>query len=236
MHYFTAIVVQIIVNRSHHKETNFSVCFQHKNTTLTRDLHWTVLWFSDFCYINGSPDWRDVQTGLTDSMFYQRHVGGSLYFLYVVSGSICKNFASFQRILWPSSYTCWIHFDFSTEPFARFYLCSSMPTSNGLPQSHGLLYTHCFVCSASLTGPSFISASRNVCVVLKMVLTLKRFQMGQNFLEIWIGNRFIVKYVILGSFTNTILLRCKNVGMGQKNNAWRVLVRKLEEWRPSRKT
>jgi hypothetical protein len=37
----------------------------------------------------------------------------SLYFLYVLLGSICKTFASLQHILWPSSYACWANFDFS---------------------------------------------------------------------------------------------------------------------------
>jgi hypothetical protein len=35
----------------------------------------------------------------------------SLYLLYAVFGSICKTFASFQHILWPSSYACWANFD-----------------------------------------------------------------------------------------------------------------------------
>jgi hypothetical protein len=36
----------------------------------------------------------------------------SLYFLYVVFGSICKTFASFQHILWLSTYACWANYDF----------------------------------------------------------------------------------------------------------------------------
>jgi hypothetical protein len=43
------------------------------------------------------------------------------------------------------------------------------------PQSHGILYTHCFVCWASITSPVFINVLQSVCLVLKMVLTLKWF-------------------------------------------------------------
>jgi hypothetical protein len=52
----------------------------------------------------------------------------SLYFLYVVFGSICKTFASFQDILWPFLYACWADFDFSSKPHVRLYLCSLMHT------------------------------------------------------------------------------------------------------------
>jgi hypothetical protein len=47
-----------------------------------------------------------------------------------------------------------------------------------------MLYTHCFICWASLTGPVFISVPRSVCLVLKMVLTLKRLPMRLSFSEI----------------------------------------------------
>jgi hypothetical protein len=43
----------------------------------------------------------------------------SLNFLYVVLGSVCSTFASFQRILWPSSYACWDNFDFSSKPCVK---------------------------------------------------------------------------------------------------------------------
>jgi hypothetical protein len=78
--------------------------------------------FFYFCCDNVSPDGRDVQDGLTGRMVYQRHVADSLYFLHVVFGSVCKNFASFQHILWPSSYACWAHFDWY-NPTALFFFC-----------------------------------------------------------------------------------------------------------------
>jgi hypothetical protein len=56
----------------------------------------------------------------------------SLYFLYVVFGSICKTFASFQHILWPYSYACWANFDFSSKPCVGLYLHSLMCTSKSL--------------------------------------------------------------------------------------------------------
>jgi hypothetical protein len=59
----------------------------------------------------------------------------SLYFLYVVFGSICKTFASLQHILWSSLYACWANFYFSSKPCVGLYLCSLMHTSKGLPVS-----------------------------------------------------------------------------------------------------
>jgi hypothetical protein len=47
-----------------------------------------------------------------------------------------------------------------------------------------MLYTHCVVCWASLTGPVCINVQRSVCLVLKIVLTLKRFPMCLNFSEV----------------------------------------------------
>jgi hypothetical protein len=46
----------------------------------------------------------------------------SLYFLYVVLGSICKTFASFQHILWSSSYACWANFDFLANSVSGFFV------------------------------------------------------------------------------------------------------------------
>jgi hypothetical protein len=46
-------------------------------------LHLTALQSPDLCCDNGGSDGRDVQTGLTDRMVQQRHVG---WFLYVVFG------------------------------------------------------------------------------------------------------------------------------------------------------
>jgi hypothetical protein len=56
----------------------------------------------------------------------------SFYFLYVVLDWICRTFASFQRILWLSSYECWATFDFSSKPCVKLYLCSLMHSSRGL--------------------------------------------------------------------------------------------------------
>jgi hypothetical protein len=56
----------------------------------------------------------------------------SLYFLYVVFGSFCKSFASFQHVLWPFSFACWANFDFSSRPCDRLYLRFLMRTSKGL--------------------------------------------------------------------------------------------------------
>jgi hypothetical protein len=103
-------------------------------------------------------------------------------FLYVVLGSICKTFASFQHILWPSSYVWLINFHFSYKRHVKLYLCSLMRTSTNLlvplmqhlPQSHGMLNTYIFVCWALLSGQIFINVPRNVCLALKMVLRWKR--------------------------------------------------------------
>jgi hypothetical protein len=92
--------------------------------------------------------------------------------------------------LWPL-YACWANFDFSSRPWVRLYLCSFMHTSTGLlvspmshpPQSHGILYTHCFVYWASQTGPVFINVQRSACLVLNTVLTLKQFPEHLNFSE-----------------------------------------------------
>jgi hypothetical protein len=54
-----------------------------------------------------------------------------LCFVYVVFGSLCKTFTSIQHILWPSSYTCWANFDFSSRPCVRLYIWSLMCTSKG---------------------------------------------------------------------------------------------------------
>jgi hypothetical protein len=56
----------------------------------------------------------------------------SLHFLYVLFGSVCRTFASFQHILWSSSYACWTNFHFSSKPQVRLHLCSLMRTSKGL--------------------------------------------------------------------------------------------------------
>jgi hypothetical protein len=95
-------------------------------------------------------------------------------------------------ISWLSSYAFWADFDFSSRSCVRRYLCSLMCTSKGLlvsplyhqPQSHGMLNRHCFICRTSLTGPIFISVPRSVCLVFKMILTLKRFPMHLNFSDI----------------------------------------------------
>jgi hypothetical protein len=54
----------------------------------------------------------------------------SLYFLYVVLGSICQTFASLQHtsILWPSSYVCWVNLHFSSKSCVRLYLSSTSAT------------------------------------------------------------------------------------------------------------
>jgi hypothetical protein len=46
-----------------------------------------------------------------------------LYFLYKVFASICKTFAYFQHILWPSSYSCWLIFIFQAK-FMSGYICA----------------------------------------------------------------------------------------------------------------
>jgi hypothetical protein len=53
-----------------------------------------------------------------------------------------------------------------------------------MPQSHGIFYTHCFACWASLIGPVFINVPCSVYLVLKLVVTLKLFPMRPNFWEI----------------------------------------------------
>jgi hypothetical protein len=65
-----------------------------------------------------------------------------------------------------------VNFDFSSGSFIRFYLCFLMRTSKGLlvspmqhlPQSHGILYTHCFDYWASLSGTVFSSISHGMYV------------------------------------------------------------------------
>jgi hypothetical protein len=101
-------------------------------------------------------------------------------------------YISKYNVLWSPSYTCKASSDISSRPCVRLYLCSLLHTSKGvlfslmqhLTQSHGMLYTHCFVCWASLTGPVFISVPWSVCLVLKTVLRLKRFSVQLNFSEI----------------------------------------------------
>jgi hypothetical protein len=60
----------------------------------------------------------------------------------MVFGSICKTFASFRHILWPSSYICWANFDFlfPNRNWVRLYLCFLMRTSKGLLPSNS--YPH----------------------------------------------------------------------------------------------
>jgi hypothetical protein len=80
-------------------------------------LHWTELWFFDFCRDNGSPDGRDVQDGLTDQMVYQRHVGRFLVFsVYGVWFNLQDLYFIATYFVWPSLYTCWANFDFSSRP------------------------------------------------------------------------------------------------------------------------
>jgi hypothetical protein len=84
------------------------------------------------------------------------------------------------------------NFDFFSRRCVALYLCSLMRTSRGmpvspvyhLPHSHGILYTHWFVCWESLTSPVFINIPRTVCLGLKMFPTLKRFPMRRKFSEI----------------------------------------------------
>jgi hypothetical protein len=70
---------------------------------------------------------------------------GSLYFLHVVFGSICKPFASFQHILWHFTYGYWANFDFSGRNFFRLYFFSpqnsqlKVETSDTLPFLDGLV-------------------------------------------------------------------------------------------------
>jgi hypothetical protein len=52
-----------------------------------------------FCCDNGSPDGRHIQTRLLIGWSSRDMWVDSLYFLYVVFGSIDKNFPSFQHIL-----------------------------------------------------------------------------------------------------------------------------------------
>jgi hypothetical protein len=57
----------------------------------------------------------------------------SLYFLYVLFGSICKTFSSFQHILWPTTYARWANFDLSSVglvPFLRNLIPLSPTKSN----------------------------------------------------------------------------------------------------------
>jgi hypothetical protein len=90
----------------------------------TRILSWTA-WFSDFRCDSGSPDGRDGHMESTD-LIYKRHVCRFLYFLYVVFGTICKEFPS----LWRACYLCCSNFGFSNNPFVMLHLCPLMHTSN----------------------------------------------------------------------------------------------------------
>jgi hypothetical protein len=94
----------------------FSVRYQHKKNKFSHSFYTgRSCSFFYFRCDNRGPDGRDVQAGLTDRMVYQRHAADSLYFLYVVFGSICKTFPSFQHIQSLSGYCliwkkkcCWI--------------------------------------------------------------------------------------------------------------------------------
>jgi hypothetical protein len=66
------------------------------------------------------PDRRYVQTWLTSRDMR----ADTLYFPYMIFGSICSTLASFQHILWPSSYACWANLEFSNRPCLRLCLCS----------------------------------------------------------------------------------------------------------------
>jgi hypothetical protein len=102
-----------------------------KETIFTLNLHWEEL-FSDFCCDNGSPDGRGVQEGFIDGMIYQRHVGGFLVFPVCGVWFNLQAFASFQHILWPSSYAYLANFDVSSRHWVKLCLCSLMRTSKCL--------------------------------------------------------------------------------------------------------
>jgi hypothetical protein len=67
-------------DRSYHWRDEFSVWYQHKKHKFLHLIYTGHSCCSNFCCDNGSPDARDVQTGMTDRMVYQRHVGGFLVF------------------------------------------------------------------------------------------------------------------------------------------------------------
>jgi hypothetical protein len=74
-----------------------------------------------------------------------------LYFLQVVFGSICKTLTLFQHI-WGLLHKHVVLISIFQADLVSSYICA--PTSEGLPvslmwhlpQSHGTLYTHCFIC------------------------------------------------------------------------------------------
>jgi hypothetical protein len=123
-------------------------------------------------------------------MNYQRHVGRFLVFPVCGVRLNLQDLCSFPYIYWPSSYACWANFHFLSRPRVRLCLCSLMRSKTllvspmwHLPHSHGTLCTHCFFWWASPICPVFINDPRSVCLVLNMVLTLKRLPMRLNFSE-----------------------------------------------------
>jgi hypothetical protein len=68
------------------------------------------------------------QAVLPNRMSYQRHVAWC-------SVQSARPALFFQHIVWPRSYARSAHFDFSSRPCVRLYLCSLMPTAKYLPVS-----------------------------------------------------------------------------------------------------
>jgi hypothetical protein len=119
MKYVWRLVPQNYQNKSHHWWDKFSVWYQHNKHNFPFNLQWMELWLFYFYSDNRSPDGRDVQAGLTDWMVCQEPCEWIPCISCMWSGSICKTFASFHHILWPSLYTFWANFDFSSRPYVK---------------------------------------------------------------------------------------------------------------------
>jgi hypothetical protein len=91
------------------REKQHFLWYQHKKNIIS---HSNYTWRS--CNFLTAAMIMGVQIGETSKLgslvgWSSRHMwADSKYFLYVVLGSICNTFASFQHILWPSSYACMI--------------------------------------------------------------------------------------------------------------------------------
>jgi hypothetical protein len=96
------ISIEIIIG-----EKQYSLWWQHKKNTI---FHSNYSWWSCSFFISSVI--TGVQMGEISKLGWlicwsSRDMwADSLYFLYVVLGSICKTLASFQYILWSSSYAC----------------------------------------------------------------------------------------------------------------------------------
>jgi hypothetical protein len=109
------ISIEIIIG-----EKRYSLWYQHKKNkcSLSNYTWWSCSFFIS-AVITGVQMGEMSKLGWLIGWPSREMWADSLYFLHVLFGSICKTFASFQHILWPSSYACWANFDFSSKTLCQ---------------------------------------------------------------------------------------------------------------------